>query len=168
MNAQPTSDRKFPLAAILVAVVVVFALGLRARDAWVARKPVLAELTLRDKTFIVEIADTDAKKERGLGKRDALAADHGMYFPFPSANRWIFWMKDMRFPIDIIWIQNGVVVDIDASVPVPTSEELETYSPSEPADAILELNAGVAAQIGIRAGDVVELRPVQSPSVSRP
>lgn len=158
MNAQPTNDRKFPLAAILVGLVVVFALGLRARDAWVARKPVLAELTLRDKTFIVEIADTPAKKERGLGKRDALAADHGMYFPFPSANRWIFWMKDMRFPIDILWIKDGVVVDIDASVPVPVGEELETYSPVDPADAVLELNAGVAEELGVMIGDAISFQ----------
>ncbi|WKZ29155.1 MAG: DUF192 domain-containing protein [Patescibacteria group bacterium] len=158
MNAKPTNASRFPLVAILAGLIVVVALGLRARDAWVARTPVLAELTLRDKTFIVEIADTDAKKERGLGKRDALASDRGMYFPFPSANFWIFWMKDMRFPIDIVWIRDGVVVDIDASVPVPTGEELETYSPIEPADAVLELNAGVAAELGVVSGDSITLK----------
>ncbi|MFA5853657.1 MAG: DUF192 domain-containing protein [Patescibacteria group bacterium] len=161
MEAQPNNVRKIPFAAILVGLVVVVALGLRARDMWVARRLVLAEITLRDKTFTVEIADTEKKKERGLGGRDVLAVDHGMYFPFPSANYWVFWMKDMRFPIDILWIRDGVIVDIDASVPVPTSEDLETYSPIEPADAILELNAGLAAEIGVKAGDRVDVGSAQ-------
>jgi uncharacterized membrane protein (UPF0127 family) len=158
MEAQTNSVKKIPVAAILVGLIIVTALGLRARGMWVARRLVLAEVTLRDKTFTVEVADTEAKKERGLGGRDALAADRGMYFPFATANHWVFWMKDMRFPIDILWIRDGVIVDIDASVPVPTSENLETYSPIEQADTVLELNAGVAAELGVKTGDVLTLR----------
>ena len=153
MEAQPNTGKKIPFAALLVGCIVVVAIGLRLRDAWNAKRPVLAEIELRGKTFIVEVADTEAKKERGLGKRDALEPDRGMYFPFASSNRWIFWMKDMRFPTDIVWIQDGKIVDIDASVPVSKSENLETYSPVEPADAVLELNAGTVQAIGANAGD---------------
>lgn len=158
MEAQPDDRKKFPFVAVFAGLVIVVAIGLRLREAWVARRPVLAEIELRGKTFTVEVADTEAKKERGLGKRDALDPEHGMYFPFASASHWVFWMKDMRFPIDIVWLRDGKIVDIDASVPVSKSENLETYSPVEPADAVLELNAGTAQAIGANTGDELVIR----------
>jgi len=142
----------------ICALVLVFALGLRVKQAVELRTPVVAEATLRGRAFRIEVADTDAKRELGLGERDSLPADQGMYFPFKASQRWVFWMKGMRFPIDIVWIQEGKVVDIHHDIQPPTALPLETYSPVAPADAVLELNAGTAEDIGLIPGDEVILR----------
>lgn len=164
MNETPVSQaaapakKATPAFLAVCALVLVFAAGLRIKEALDLRNPVLAEATLRGRSFTVEVADSSAKRELGLGKRDSLPAGQGMYFPFDAAGRWTFWMKDMRFPIDIIWIRDGKVVDIVRSAPVPKSIPLETFSPIEPADAVLELNAGAAAEIGLEAGDEIAIK----------
>lgn len=158
MSATPPEKKASQAGLIVCGIVLVFALGIRIKDAVGDRRPTMAEATLRGRTFTIEVADTAAKREKGLGERDALDPDRGMYFPFASEQYWVFWMKGMRFPIDIIWIREGKVVDIAASVPPPKGLPLETYSPAHPADAVLELNAGTAAEIGLEPGDVVELR----------
>jgi hypothetical protein len=164
MNQTPDSpvaapaNKASPAVLAVCALVLIFAVGLRIKSAIDLRHPVLAEATLRGKSFQVEVADSSAKRELGLGKRDFLPVGQGMYFPFDTAQRWVFWMKDMRFPIDIVWIRDGKVVDIARSVPVPKALPLETFSPIEPADAVLELNAGVAAEIGLEAGDNLVLK----------
>ncbi len=151
------SKRVSPAVWAVLAAVVLFAIGLRIRQAWMLRHPVLAELKLRGKTFVVEVADSNAKREKGLGDRDVLAPDHGMYFPFSDARYWVFWMKGMRFPIDIVWIRDGRVVDITPNVPVDSGFPLKTYSPVEPADAVLEIRAGAAGTVGVAQGDGVLL-----------
>lgn len=157
---EPRATRKKATPAFwaVLLLAVAFAVGLRIKTAIDFRRTLAAEATLRGRTFQVEIADTVAKRERGLGGRDALGEGRGMYFPFGAGERWVFWMKDMRFPIDIIWIREGKVVDIHRSVPVPSGQPLETYRPSEPADAVLELEAGMAQEIGLEPGDEVKLR----------
>lgn len=146
-----------PIALTVIVLTLLVAGGLRIQQALALRKVVWADVGLRGQTFRVEVADSQAKSELGLGKRDSLPADHGMYFPFPAAQYWVFWMKDMRFPIDIVWIRDGKVVDVSPDVPVDKLLPLKTYSPVEPADAVLELNAGTAARIGLQGGDAVAL-----------
>jgi len=137
---------------------LLFAIGLRIKEALELRAPLVAEATLRGRTFQIEVADTPAKRELGLGERDGLPEGHGMYFPFGASQRWVFWMKGMRFPIDIVWISEGKVVGIEHSVPPPTTFPLDTFRPIEPADAVLELNAGAAREIGLEPGDEVVIR----------
>ena len=157
MNASEKSAS--PLALAAFGLMIAAALGLRAKQVYDDHRPILADLSVRGRSYVVEIADTNEKKERGLGKRDGLEAGRGMIFPFTSAERWVFWMKDMRFPIDIVWIREGKVVDLHRNLPVPTAEKLDTYSPIEPADLVLELSSGAAADAGIEPGDTVEIRP---------
>lgn len=156
----PPLEKQKKLSPLTIAVIVatlLFAGGLRVQQALALRKVVWADLSVHGKTIRVEVADSDAKRELGLGKRDSLAPDHGMYFPFPAAQYWVFWMKGMRFPIDIVWIADGKVVDVTPEVPVDAGLPLKTYSPVEPADAVLELNAGASQQIGLQRGDAVTL-----------
>lgn len=157
VDHQP-SKQASPVVLAVCGIVLAAAGFLRVQQAVESRKPVEAEAVLRGRTFRIEVADTIDKREKGLGGRDSLPADQGMFFPFPAAQYWVFWMKGMRFPIDIIWIQDGKVVDIDADVPAPKGLPLETYSPTAPADAVLELNAGIAADIGLEKGDELTFR----------
>jgi len=158
MENPPLETKKLsPFTLFVIVLTLLFAGGLRIQQALALRKVVWADVTVRGKTISVEVADTDAKREKGLGERDSLAPDHGMYFPFPAAQYWVFWMKGMRFPIDIVWIQDGKVVDVTPEVQVDAGLPLKTYSPTAPADAVLELDAGAARQIGLRKGDEVTL-----------
>lgn len=109
-----------------------------------------AEIELNGNRIAVEIADEPHEWMRGLSGRDVLPKGSGMLFQFPRAEARTFWMKDMRFPIDIIWIRDGVVVGIDANVPAPQpGEDPAARTSPEPVDAVLEVPAGFAAEQGI-------------------
>lgn len=104
----------------------------------------------------VEVARTPAEAQKGLSGRASLDTRGGMLFIFPIAAKHSFWMPDMHFPIDIIWINDGMVVDVSENV----SNEFDPnspifYTPSVPAQYVLEVNAGFALSRGIKIGDPV-------------
>jgi uncharacterized membrane protein (UPF0127 family) len=106
-------------------------------------------------TLTVEVADTALTRMRGLSGRTGLAPDHGMLFVFPTAGSYGFWMKDMQFPLDFVWIADGTVVGITPDVPAPTSSmlsALKTYYPPSAVDTVLEIKTGEAARIGVAVG----------------
>lgn len=115
--------------------------------------PIKTNILLKDLTLIVELSQTTAQWEKGLSDRNDLSDLDGMLFTFPQYHIPIFWMKDMRFPIDMIWISGGVVVDITMSAPVGTTDKLPTYSPRVPVNMVLETRAGWAEENGISVGD---------------
>lgn len=106
----------------------------------------------------VEVARETAELAKGLGGREKLDENRGMLFVFETPGQPAFWMKDMKFPIDIIWIMGDEVVDIAPNLPVVAAEFLSTYEPKEPANYVLEVNAGFAKDHGIKVGDSVDIR----------
>ncbi len=106
----------------------------------------------------VEIADEPLEMSEGLSNRKSLDKNHGMLFVFSTPGQPAFWMKDMEFSIDIIWIKDDTIVDIAPNLPVVAAEFLSTYSPREPANYVLEVNAGFAAEHGIKVGDRVKIK----------
>jgi uncharacterized protein len=106
--------------------------------------------------FAVEIMRTLCELRQGLMFRPSLAADRGMVFEFPREQILSMWMKNTYIPLDMIFVANGKVVFV-AEDAVPLSERV-VFSPS-PASRVIEVNAGTAARIGLRAGDRVELGP---------
>ncbi len=118
-------------------------------------------VTIANTQFIVDIADDDAERRRGLSGRESLDPDGGMWFVRERELIGSFWMRGMKFPIDIIWIGSDLrVVDVTHSAPVPpagaTDSELPRYSPQAPAAFVLEINAGLAEQLGISRRVAVE------------
>ena len=102
--------------------------------------------------FQVEIVNNDATRERGLMDRRFMAADHGMLFEFDREAPVSFWMKNTYIPLDMIFIApSGVVTHIANAEPLS-----ERVIPSAgPCIAVLELNGGMAASIGLKVGDKV-------------
>ena len=99
----------------------------------------------------VEVAATPAARERGLSGRASLAAGEGMLFVFDNDGNWGFWMKDVNFPIDIIWADSaGRVVTVLPSVSPNTYPQV--FYPSLPARYVLETPAGFAATNNIYEG----------------
>ena len=111
----------------------------------------LPTLKAGENTIPVEIADSDAERTLGLSGRESLAAGSGLLFLFDTPSKYGFWMKDMRFPIDIVWIdENWQVVSIDRGV--EPSSYPQIYEPVVPAKFVLELNSGDASRLGIDTG----------------
>ena len=111
-------------------------------------------VTIGQTVLAVELATTTPAIQKGLSGRTSLGPQSGMLFVFPKPAIYRFWMPDMHFPLDIIWINNGKVVDISENV----SNEFDLahprfYVPSQPAQYVLEVNAGFAASEHIRVGD---------------
>ena len=103
--------------------------------------------------FMVELADTPERRSVGLMHRPAMAADYGMLFDFKTDARVAMWMHNTRIPLDMLFIaKDGHIVNI-AERAVPFSE---TTIPSKgPIRAVLELNGGTVARLGIKPGDRV-------------
>jgi len=115
--------------------------------------------TINNHTFLLELAKTTQEQTRGLSYRDSLAPDHGMLFLFPKADFYEFWMKDMRFPIDILFIRDNKIVAAFENLPpmhVP-DQNLPRYIPNQPANKVLEINAGLSKRYGIKKGDVITI-----------
>jgi uncharacterized protein len=117
------------------------------------------EVTINNQVIKVELAQTVSQQSKGLGGRDYLAADSGMLFVFPNMTTRYFWMKDMRFPIDIIWITDDKIVGIEAKVPAPIDKQnnLVIYSSPGEVNYVLEVNAGFCEQNNIQIGNKIDL-----------
>lgn len=109
----------------------------------------------------VELAETPEEQARGLGYRDRLEWEHGMYFPYQRPGFYGFWMRGMRFSIDIVWIREGRIVDLHRDVPFEPGGNGPTLRPRELVDAVLEVPAGYAAAKGWSIGDRVMLERVR-------
>ncbi|MDO8655120.1 MAG: DUF192 domain-containing protein [bacterium] len=100
----------------------------------------------------VEIADTIAKQVRGLSGHQPLKENEGMLFMYENPRVLSFWMKDMRFPIDIIWIdEHKNIVGIASDISPDTFPQ--TFSSAVPVQYVLEVSAGWAEFHGVVAGD---------------
>lgn len=106
------------------------------------------------RAFNVEVAETSAQQAKGLMFRTELADNAGMIFPFPEPRIASFWMKNTVIPLDIIFIRaNGTIESIaDNTIPYSTIP----VEAGEPVVAVLELRGGLAAELGIAAGDTVK------------
>jgi len=124
--------------------------------------PTLPEegLSIDGATWTVELATTMVEQARGLSYRASLAPGAGMLFVFSRPGVQNFWMKDMRFPLDMIWIAgDGTVAGFaqDAPAPAPGTAlwNLPVYSSPPGVNEVLEVNAGTVAKYNIKVGDTV-------------
>jgi hypothetical protein len=120
-----------------------------------------------DEPINVEIADTPQKRSKGLAGREHLSDGEGMLFPFTDPNHTaIFWMKGMLIPIDMIWIKNGTIIQIDRNVPPEpdmSDFQLTLYSPSTPVDYVLEVRGGLSDEKGFSKGDQITVNNKDQP-----
>ena len=107
----------------------------------------------------VEVADTLKKRSLGLGKRAFLNKGWGMLFVFEKRNPHRFWMKDMQFPLDIIWLDNHRIVHIIHNVqPVNSKVEPEVMTSPVPVNFVLEIAAGRAAKLRLKTGQRMKFK----------
>ena len=112
------------------------------------------DMQIGSQTYTLEIANTDATRQRGLMERDSVPADHGMIFVFPDEQRLGFYMRNTRIPLDIIFLNaNGVVVSIKQM----RAYDVSTTYADKPAKWAIELNQGEAAASGLKVGDQLSI-----------
>jgi uncharacterized protein len=159
------------MPVLLIALVVVLGLAAALFSMFRAQRGPLASATVTirppvgaagrtgDHTFRVDLARTMLERSQGLSGRGRLGDDEGMYFIFDSPAVQGFWMKDMLFAIDIVWVLGDRVVGFRENAQPEPGKSIFTlpvyYSP-EPVDRVLEVNAGTVAKYGIEIGDTVE------------
>src|SRR5213596_2776384 len=133
-------------------VVLLIALAGGCSDPQYKTRLPTAPMTLAGKTFVMDVAVTSAAREVGLMYRDWMPKDHGMIFVFDRARDLSFYMKNTRFPLDIVYVdENGKIVSIRQMKALDT-----TPIPSgAPAKWAIELNEGVAGSLGLKVGDQV-------------
>ncbi|HSD98683.1 MAG TPA: DUF192 domain-containing protein [Patescibacteria group bacterium] len=105
--------------------------------------------------FFIEVAKTQTQQEIGLAKYSKIEKNFAMYFPFTYPDYYGFWMKGMRFPIDIIFIRNKRIVTIFPNVLARWDYQNYIYKPTQPVDSVLEISAGLSTKYGFKTGDNV-------------
>jgi uncharacterized protein len=116
--------------------------------------PLTIETADGPRKFTVEVATAPAQMEQGLMFRQSLAPDAGMIFDFKAPQPAMMWMKNTLIPLDMLFVDaQGRIVHIHERA-VPGS--LETIGSGAPVRAVVELNGGTVARLGIRLGDRVE------------
>jgi uncharacterized membrane protein (UPF0127 family) len=131
----------------------------------ITRENSKSSIIVSGKTIFVDIADTPSLQTKGLSGRKSLNEDEGMFFIFPDSQIRYFWMKDMQFPIDILWIDNeGKICGIEKDTPIPEANtpdyKLPVYSSFKPAKYVLEVNAGFSQKYSVTVGDQLDLSKI--------
>ena len=104
----------------------------------------------------VEIADTKEERDKGLSERRSLSKESGMLFVFDESEAYRFWMPNMHFPLDIIWIANGKVIGIEENIPPETDlNNPHFYKPPLPIDHAIEVNEGFSKVHAVKVGDII-------------
>lgn len=120
----------------------------------------MRKILVGDKTLTVEVVSKSDSITQGLSGRSEIGSD-GMLFVLPQKMFSTFWMKDMHFDLDIIWITDGAIVKIDKNVPKPQPDtpanRLATYPSDGEVEMVLELDAGAVDTLGLLVGQRVQL-----------
>jgi uncharacterized membrane protein (UPF0127 family) len=113
---------------------------------------------LKNQRFIVELADDDEARVRGLMFREHMAKDRGMLFTFPEEAPLAFWMKNTLIPLDMFYFDSQRrLVSVQQNVQPCKADPCQAYPSAGPSMYVLELNAGLAAKLGVKPGDKLEI-----------
>jgi uncharacterized membrane protein (UPF0127 family) len=113
-------------------------------------------------TFLAEVADNQETRAQGLSDRPFMAPDAAMWFTYGLSRVPSFWMLRMHFPLDMVWVDAELrVTSVTHNLPIPEADapaaSLPRYSPGAPVRYVLEINAGLASELGIGPGSIVTL-----------
>lgn len=139
----------FSIVFIIVIIGMIFVVYKQKESVMQEREKVV----INEQNIVVDIAKTSEQKQRGLSEYSSLCEKCGMLFIFDTVDYYTFWMKDMNFDIDIVWIRDDVVVDISEHVSYKTPEK--TIHTMELVDKVLELPSGSVDKFGIIVGNSV-------------
>lgn len=135
-------------------------------DGWTTgpdRVQPMVRAVFRSVTVRAVVAADPMTRGRGLSETPSLCAGCGMIFVYPGPQNLRFIMRDMRYPLDFIWIRGELVIGVTENAPPEGPTPTVVYASPQPADKVLEVNAGFCAAHGIRPGDLVRIVPDTGP-----
>jgi uncharacterized membrane protein (UPF0127 family) len=121
-----------------------------------------SEAEVNGKKIDLMLAKSVEQRMKGLSGREKLDENQGMLFIFDKKDKFSFWMRGMKFPIDIIYLDDDNVVYIveNAAVPENDTEVPQRYTPDKPSNRVLEINAGKAKELGIKVGTKINFKGI--------
>ena len=123
-----------------------------------SKQKLAPEVCYKEHCFSVELVKTESQREKGLMYRTELDKDRGMLFIFDEVGIYPFWMKNTLIPLDIIWISSdNKVVFINQNTQPCKSLICPSVLPTAKAKYVLEINAGVSQEIGLKVGDQLKI-----------
>jgi len=141
--------------ALIIIPIIILNKNLSAKSSIQMTKPFVS---INNNSFKIDVARTTEEKIKGLSGKTSLPQNAGMLFVFDKPDIYDFWMRDMKFPLDIVWIYNDKIVTIVDNLQ-PTSEtnlmKIPRFKSVLPADKVLEVNAGIANKYNLKVGDKV-------------
>lgn len=102
--------------------------------------------------FDVRLATTDLTREKGLSGVEELGANEGLLMVYDTESNWGIWMKNMKLPLDIIWLNNNKEVVYIVTNASPSLGDSQTFTPKDPARYVLEVPEGTVKSTGIKVG----------------
>lgn len=118
------------------------------------------EIRLGETQLRVEVVNTLDSITQGLSGRTEIGAD-GMLFVFSETRMPVFWMKEMQFDVDMVWLADGQIMEVTSEVPAPDPDvplrQLPRYQPAAPVQMVLEIPAGQAESLGLVPGQELTL-----------
>ncbi len=160
--------RQIVVVLLLLATALGFSWIWKNREALLRKEATrqFAQITINTKTYEVILSSTPEQIQLGLSYRSSIGAD-GMLFVFPQRHSPVFWMYEMRFPLDFIWIDGSSIVALHENVlsPQPGAqvEDITRVSPGLSVTSVLEVPAGFIRQEGIKIGNQVsEVTEIQT------
>lgn len=151
-NNSKSSFFRFILFVLLVAGIIACVIGLKT----IEPTKVTPTVQLKNELFVVDVVDTEVERAQGLSGRERLEEQNGMLFVFDEPDVQCFWMKDMNFSIDIIWLNAERQINYIAEDVSPNTYP-RSFCPSNKAQYVIELPAGTAQELGLQEGDSATL-----------
>ncbi len=147
MNISPTIRRRIVLTTVTLALLGVFFLQTRITSTVSPKtKSLPTHAVTYGHVWPIDIAHTEALRSLGLGERDSYPDGRGMLFLFDVPYTYGFWMKGMRFPIDMVFLSHGRIVFIERGI---QPEDRRIIAPPVPVDQVIEFNAGGAKELSV-------------------
>lgn len=144
----------FVFAAAVVHFIYFFVLNLKTMTDAVLNLPSKAETEIAREDFNIYISRTPEERERGLSGFSDLKDDEAMLFIFESSDLHGFWMKEMNFAIDMVWLdENFKVISVERGVTQGTYPKV--FYPESPSLYVLEFKSGVSGRLNMEKGDQV-------------
>lgn len=140
----------------IIGIILIFVLLFFAGNTIGDKRPTV---TINNHAFYLYVVRTPKDREIGLSKYNDIPQNFGMIFLFDKPDFYSFWMKGMKFPIDIIFIKDYRVVTVykNVSPPKGQNEGLLRYEPKSRADRVLEINSGLSQRYNIKENDIIKI-----------